>query len=227
MFILSIFTTSVMGCEYKSKHTLVQGTEVTRTRDNVNIEKEDEVNPIDNKDEDKNMEIGDIEFNVSTPETPLELNKWGSAYKYSAKDKQYHEVGIKITNILRGEEVNDVVANYNEEDHEIRFINNNNELEYCMIEYDILIPDDFETPEYGINAKVDMNIKGTDNKIIDINGKHYFGLSTVRDISGADNNIKSGNIGHSRAIFQMVRDYHDYIIIIGAYNHDYLYIKGI
>ena len=156
----------------------------------------------------------DIEPVETSIDSPAQLGQWVEATRYSAVDKAYHTVYCRITNVVRGAQ--DEVDAYNAEDHVVVLSDLEDEnLEYCMIEYEVYFPEDFPQQDYGITS-VDMNfsVQSPDGGGIEFNGSAYIGLSTVWDISEAPeiNEFYAGQtFTEGKAIFAMVKGVSDYV----------------
>ena len=135
--------------------------------------------------------------------------------RYSAEDSQYHTVYYRITDIVRGAQ--DEVDAYNASDSFVKLENlDNDELEYCMLTYEVYFPEDFPQADYGITSvDMDFGIENPDGGGIEKDGVAYIGLSSVWDISEAPeiNEFYAGDtFTEGKAIFAMVKDVSGYVV---------------
>ena len=158
----------------------------------------------------------------TSAEAPAKLGEWVETMRYSATDSAYHTVYYRITNVVRGEGAQAAVDAYNAEDHVVVFNDlESDDLEYCMIEYEVYFPADFPQADYGITS-VDINfsVASPDGGGIKANGLSYIGLSSVWDISESPeiNEFYAGQtFTEGRAIFAMVKGVSDYVFEVTYY----------
>ena len=158
---------------------------------------------------------GDIKPVETTIDSPAKLGDWVETKRYSAEDSQYHTVYYRITDIVRGAQ--DEVDAYNASDSFVKLENlDNDELEYCMLTYEVYFPEDFPQADYGITSvDMDFGIENPDGGGIEKDGVAYIGLSSVWDISEAPeiNEFYAGNtFTEGKAIFAMVKDVSGYVV---------------
>ena len=92
----------------------------------------------------------------------------------------------------------------------------NDDLEYCMLTYEVYFPEDFPQADYGITSvDMDFGIENPDGGGIEKDGVAYIGLSSVWDISEAPeiNEFYAGDtFTEGKAIFAMVKDVSGYVV---------------
>lgn len=158
---------------------------------------------------------GDIKPVETTIDSPAKLGDWVETKRYSAEDSQYHTVYYRITDIVRGAQ--DEVDAYNASDSFVKLENlDNDDLEYCMLTYEVYFPEDFPQADYGITSvDMDFGIENPDGGGIEKDGVAYIGLSSVWDISEAPeiNEFYAGDtFTEGKAIFAMVKDVSGYVV---------------
>ena len=166
-------------------------------------------------------------------EQPAKIGEWVETMRYSATDKANHTVYYRVTDIVRGAQAE--VDAYNAEDHVVKLTAlENDDLEYCMVKYEVYFPADFPQEDYGITS-VDINfgIESPDGGGIEANGVSYIGLSTVWDISESPeiNEFYAGStFTEGKAIFAMVKGVSDYVLQASYYDENdevhYSYVEG-
>lgn len=171
----------------------------------------------------------------TTPTNPAAVGEWVETKAYSPVDKQYHTVYFRITDVLRSsesDEVQSAIDQYNAEDHVVVFDPlESDDLEYCLLKYEVAYPSDFPEREFGISTpSIRFNIDSPDGGGIEYNGMAYIGLSTVHEIGDDPDEFHSGNIYTAgKAVFAMVNGPADYIIKSTYYENDEEfggYVKG-
>ena len=158
---------------------------------------------------------GDIKPVETTIDSPAKLGDWVETKRYSAEDSQYHTVYYRITDIVRGAQ--DEVDAYNASDSFVKLENlDNDDLEYCMLTYEVYFLEDFPQADYGITSvDMDFGIENPDGGGIEKDGVAYIGLSSVWDISEAPeiNEFYAGDtFTEGKAIFAMVKDVSGYVV---------------
>ena len=117
---------------------------------------EEEAEPVEEETEEAEEETaqeaapaGNIKTVETTIDSPAKLGDWVETKRYSAEDSQYHTVYYRITDIVRGAQ--DEVDAYNASDSFVKLENlDNDDLEYCMLTYEVYFPEDFPQADYGI-----------------------------------------------------------------------------
>lgn len=177
-----------------------------------------------------------IEPVETTIDNPAQLGQWVETMRYSPVDSAYHTVYYRITNVVRGEEAQAAADAYNAEGHVIQFsaLEDDN-LEYCMLEYEVYFPEDFPQEDYGITTvDIDFSVESPDGGGIEANGVAYIGLSSVVDISVAPeiNEFYAGQtFTEGKAIYAMVKGVSDYVFEVGYFDDNdqehVSYVQGV
>lgn len=175
---------------------------------------------------------GEVDFEVveGTLENPAKIGEWVATKTYAAEDDSYHTIYYRITGVIRGDEAQKIVDEYNNGDHFVRFDPlEHDDLEYCVVTYEAHYPSDFPQGEYGLyGADVDLyacNLE--DSGTIE----NYLGLSSVWDISEDPDEFYAGQtFTEGKAVFAMVKDFSDYLFYSSYYDDDSneykSYVKG-
>lgn len=162
----------------------------------------------------------------TTPENPAAVGEWVETKAYSPVDKQYHTVYFRITDIIRNSESDEVqtaIDQYNAEDHVVVFDPlESDDLEYCLLKYEVAYPSDFPEREFGISTpSIEFTTASPDGGGIEYNGMAYIGLSIVHNIGVEPEDFHSGEIfTGGQAVFAMVNGPADYIIKSTYYEND-------
>lgn len=154
--------------------------------------------------------------------SPAEVGDWVETKVYCAVDSAYHTVYARVTEIKRGAE--DDVDEYNSNAKAVTLSDlDDDNLEYCLISYEVYFPEDFPQKDYGITSTtVDFSISSVDGGAIKADDNMYVGLSTTWDISEEpeSNTFYAGStFEDGKAVFAMVKNFSDYVIEI-TYRED-------
>ncbi len=174
---------------------------------------------------------GDVDFEVveGTLENPAKIGEWVATKAYAAEDDSYHTIYYRITGVIRGEEAQKIVDDYNNGDHFVRFDPlEHDDLEYCVVTYETHYPSDFPQGEYGLYS-ADVNLSACNME--DAGAiENYIGLSSVWDISEDPEDFFAGDtFTEGKAVFAMVKDFSDYLFYASYYENDNeykSYVKG-
>lgn len=184
------------------------------------------------KEETASTGSGEVDFEVveGTLENPAKIGEWVSTKTYSVETDDYRTIYYRITGVIRGDEAQKIVDEYNNGDHFVRFDPlEHDDLEYCVVTYETHYPSDFPEGEYGLyEAEVDLyacNLE--DSGTIE----NYLGLSSVWDISEDPEEFHAGDTyTEGKAVFAMVKDFSDYLFYSSYYDDDSneykTYVKG-
>lgn len=157
----------------------------------------------------------------STKESPLEKGVWGIASKYSTETKNYEDVYIKVTNVIRGEDAKKAVQDYCNSKTYIKYEDPKEGLEWVVLDYDLDFAD-YTKSSLGANAEVTASIKGVgDNSSVKYKGVTY--ILSSRYIGSSDY-VKTQD-AKGKIAFQMPIGCKDYIIQFGAYNNTNAFFK--
>lgn len=164
--------------------------------------------------------------------SPAKIGDWLESKEYSTVDSAYHTIYYRITDIVAGDEVAEVIAKHNEDGLTVFGDLEKEELEYRLIKYEVYIPTDFPAEEWGLyDAKVDFSITDEDEGGVNYNNMSYIGLGTY-DITRyfEDNEVMPGDtFTEGRAIMVMIKDFDDYLLEARTYDGENTtseYIQG-
>lgn len=176
-------------------------------------------------------EISDAVDGSATSDTStIPLGSWGTIGMYAVEDETYHNVYVKLDQITTQSEdadyIQSVVDEHNKVSYDFQQIDLASteipdDVEFCVLDYEIMLPDTFPAPEYGIGDISMMwgqsNIGG--GGIPASNGSTYIGLgSNSTDLATeADPTYMPGNTYKLRALFTMVKGYEDYVFQVTSY----------
>lgn len=89
-----------------------------------------------------------IQMKDSTEDNPLKAGEWGSAMCYTGEDPEYSEVGVTVTELIRGDEAKQTLidAGYDEDDLDEKLDDGD---EWAVLKYKVYCPDDFPVDDDG------------------------------------------------------------------------------
>lgn len=189
----------------------------------------EEVVDEDTEEPETSVADSNIQAVEGTLDNPGLIGEWVATKTYSGETSDYHTVYFKITGVIRGEEAQKVVDDYNAGDHfvvmnELEY----DDLEYCVVTYETYFPEDFPEGEYGLySADIDLSVCNLEDS-----GSigNYIGLSSVWDISEDPEDFHAGDtFTEGKAIFAMIKDFSDYLFVSSYYvdsNEYSSYVKG-
>lgn len=174
---------------------------------------------------------GAIMPEATSEDSPAPLGQWVKTTIYSATDKTYHTVYVHVTKVVTDTEDtayvqaaidlnNSFCADYNKIDRaEIELPS---DVELCVLEYEVYVPSDFPSQEWGIIAPdIDFSqgkiggggIPSADGTSV------YIGLgSNTTDLETEDDpKYAPGNTYKFVNLFTMVKGFEDYSLSTSSY----------
>ena len=162
------------------------------------------------------------EAQSSTKESPLKIGTWGIASKYSGESREYEDIYVKPTKVIRGEEAKKAVQEFTDKSSFYKYQEPKEGLEWVVLDYDINFGN-FTMPSYGADSRVDTSIKGVGN-YSSVNYKGVTYILTTTNI-GDSKSVKTKTTS-GRVAFQMPIGCKDYIVQFGSYNETNAFYKG-
>ncbi len=162
----------------------------------------------------------------TTPENPADFGEWVESKKHSSVDDQDHTIYYRVTDILRSSESGEVqstIDKYNSENHVWVFEPlESDDLEYCLVKYEVAYPSDYPDDDYGIQTpSIQLYAESPDGGGIEFNGMSYIGLSMITNIGEEPDDFHPGNIYTTGlGLFAMVKGDAAYVIVSKYYNGD-------
>lgn len=171
-----------------------------------------------------------IDGSKTSDTSAIPLGDWGATAMYAVEDETYHTIYVKLDQVTTQSEdadyVQSVVDEHNKVSYDFQQIDLAgtqipDDVEFCVLDYEIMIPDTFPAPEYGIGDISLMwsqsNIGGGGIPASD--GSTYIGLgSNNTDLATeVDPTYTPGNTYKLRTLFTMVKGYEDYVFQYTSY----------
>lgn len=93
------------------------------------------------------VDASTIQMKDSTEDNPLKVGEWGKAMSYTSSDPDYSEVGVTVTELIRGDEARQMIidAGYDEDDLDKKLDDGN---EWVVLKYKVYCPEDFPTNSF-------------------------------------------------------------------------------
>ncbi len=174
-----------------------------------------------------------IDGSTATEESPIPLGQWAAIADYSAEDETYHNVYVRVTKVTTSTEdaayVQSAVdqSNTNGSYYQIDLSSEDYQVpadvEWCVLDYEVYVPDDYPSPEYGITEPTmnfsENNIGGGGIPSAD-GTSTYIGLGTNNfDLQNnpSDMRFSVGNTYSFQSLFTMVKGYENYLFELSSY----------
>lgn len=162
--------------------------------------------------------------NEENKKNAIELNRWVRVGKYSTQSKNDEEVFLRITKVTPqtedAEALNKRLEIHNElfkgfGGYDLSELKLPEDVELCLVEYDLYIPKNFPSGENGI-AEPYISLYATAIKGGGIpsndGASSYVGLGSVNKLQYEDDfKDRRGQVYHGYAFFAMVKGYKDYV----------------
>lgn len=179
-------------------------------------------------------DFGDIEISMdgseSTEEAPIKFGDWATIGTYSAVDSVYHNVAVRITKVTTASDDqkyiddaialnNDCCSGYGQID--VSQLKVPSDCELCVVDYDVHIPADFPSKEWGVTSpSLMISVDNTDGAGIPSadGASSYIGLSSTTGLeTEEDPDYQPGNTYSFRSLYIMVKGYDKLAYKISGY----------
>lgn len=142
----------------------------------------------------------------------VSVGEWVEGEKLSPLDGRYHPVSFRITGVVRGDEAVERVERYNDTHNSSIGGISSEDLEYCVVEYEVQYPLDYPQQE-GIGIE-DPTLKfSIKEEKIRYSDTIHKGIKTVYDISekpGIDEFYAGDCFTAGEGVFVMVKEYNGF-----------------
>lgn len=161
---------------------------------------------------------------------PAALNQWVETARYATEDKTYHTCYVRVNKVTPQEEdpeyLNSVIEQHNKVSYDFQQINLEDielpsDVELCVLDYEVYVPENFPAPEYGM---VEPNMSFSVSKvggggIPSADGTSvYIGMGSMEDLNlEEDPKYFPGNTYSFRGVFTMVKGFEDYVFYYTTY----------
>lgn len=208
---LSIFAGALTGCtnankreelELKTTELIQEDNVVTEVEDSTEVQKEVSSEPLD-------FEVVD-----ATWENPANLAEWVETRFYLSDTIPVY---YRVTGLIRGDEAQKLVDEHNAkmESESIKQVDAlmSDELEYCVITYEVRFPEDYPDEGKGLGTfarqVLDLYVCGSSYDIEEV-----IGTTEVKDISEEPDEFLSGTntFTEGKAAFVMEKGCTDYVL---------------
>lgn len=171
-----------------------------------------------------------IQDTDTSDENAADINQWVKTTLYSATDKTYHTVYVRITKVTTSTDdqkyVDDAIELNNSLSSEygqidVAELKVPSDAELCILDYEVYVPEDFPTNEWGIIAPNisfgASNIGGGGIPSAD-GASTYIGMGSTMGMEiEEETDYKVGNTYAFRSLFMMVKGYKDYVFHYDSY----------
>lgn len=175
-----------------------------------NTQNTSKISEVSNNESSKKSDIKTLSSSVSSP---LVVNAWGTASKYSTKEQNYVNVPIRITSVTRGKQANETVKKFMNESSSYNYTEPDKNAEWVVADYEISL-DGFPVDIGGTDNSITSFITGNDGDYINYGDKKW--CTTTINIT--DGKYYYEGIVKGKIAYQMINNRTDYIITLGEYN---------
>ena len=161
---------------------------------------------------------------VSSIEDPGAMNEWVGCYAL-ASDGQYYQIGVRITDIKRGADAQDVVQAYFEDREEPAFEEEPKEpLEFAAISYEVYIPKDFPDEEF---AGIEMYVIDQDGNYLSSEEYEFTDMFWIEPAVTEELYAAPGAYGKGVGLCTMEKDREAFCVEIGDswYHEGYILVE--
>lgn len=171
-----------------------------------------------------------IDAATTAEDAAAKLNQWVKTSHYATEDETYHTVYVRVTKVTTqtddAEYVQAAIDLHNENSYEFSQIDVSevkipSDAELCVLDYEVYVPEEFPSPEYGITAP-DFNFSASNiggGGIPSADGAStYIGMGSMDGLNTEkEPKYEVGNTYAFRSLFMMVKGYEDYVLEYTAY----------
>lgn len=131
----------------------------------------------------------DIDVVDASLDNPAEIGEWFETYEYSAHEKEYQLVYVRVTDIITGDKAQEAIDLFNADEDNIYSFSDlkYDELEYALLEYEVYFPETFSSGTqfggYNISILSSFGLYGLDGETLKVNGSAYIGLGFYYDVT--------------------------------------------
>ncbi len=143
--------------------------------------------------------------------SPLGLEEWGSAGKFSTAEQKYYPVPIRIMSVRSDASCEQTVRDFLQKES-LTYQPPEKGCRWVIAEYEICL-DDFPADQSGTDASVTSLVTGTDGKAV-TDGDHFYVVTTVNITDGA---YYYEGIHKAKIAFAVPAQLQDYTIALGEY----------
>lgn len=177
-----------------------------------------------------------VDASKTTDENPVPLGQWAKLSIYATSDKAYHDVNVRITDVITQSEdagaIDDAIAEHNELSTEwstidVDDLNLPDDIEMCLVRYEVNVPSDFPEREEigGINRpelQLEESAIGGGGFDSHDEGSVYLGIGANNEVlSTKENNddmdFEAGKTYEFVDLFFMVKGADNYVFETTSY----------
>ena len=145
--------------------------------------------------------------------TPLGIDEWGSAAKFSVSMQKYYPVPVRITSVIKGKDAAAKVKQFMDSSDEYDYKKPEDDYEWICAEYEMEL-NDFPTDEGGTDVSITSFVTDKDGKSIEYDGK----IISVTTINMTDDSYYYDGTHKGLRAYTLPEKYSDQILILGEYN---------
>lgn len=167
----------------------------------------------------------------TSDENPAAIGQWVKATRYATEDKTYHTIYVRVTGVTTetadSQKIQDAIDLNNSVCYEYAQIDRDEitlpyDVELCLLEYEVYVPEDFPSPEYGLvtpNVGFSQGNIGGGGIPSSDGASVYIGLGSNTESleTEEDPSYKPGNTYKFVCLFTMVQGYTNYTLSFSSY----------
>ncbi len=150
--------------------------------------------------------------------SPLGMDEWGSAAKFSPDQQKYFNVPLRVVRVTAGSEAEKRVRDFCSSDKTYTFKKPEKGCEWVIADYEISL-DGFPAGKGGADTAVVAFVTGTDGKTVEYKGKKY----AVTTVCMTDGKYYFEGTGKGSTAFIVPENFRDYTIAFGEYGETQAY----
>ncbi len=162
----------------------------------------------------------EIKTTSSSLTSPLSLEEWGTAAKFSTKEQKYYNVPIRVISVTNGKNAEKEVKAFMDESEEYTYEKPEKNTEWISVEYELSL-DGFPLDEEGADACVSAFVSAADGSVIEYKGKKFSSVT----VNMVDGEYHFEGIVKGRTAFKMPENLSDYTVAFGEYGETQAYFS--
>ena len=162
--------------------------------------------------EKEKSEASSVRAVSSSLTSPLALQEWGNAAKFSTLDQKYYTVPVRILKVITGSQAEKTVRDYTKENKTYSLPSDDSSDVWVTAEYEICL-DGFPAGKSGTDAGIVSFVTGLDGNTLEYSGKKY----SVTTINITDGKYYYEGVHRGSIAFTIPSGCRDYMLSLGEY----------
>lgn len=150
--------------------------------------------------------------------SPLGMEEWGNAAKFSTSEQKYYNVPIRIISVTADSRNEKTVKDFTENNKSYTYHEPAKDCQWVIAEYEIDLGG-FPVDEGGTDISVVSFVTGTDGQTLEYKNKKY----SVTTINMTDDKYYFEGIHKGKIAYEIPKSCIDYMLILGEYGETQAY----